>query len=133
MSVRPTNRVVWFAVLGGPLAWGVQFVANLALSFAQCNPPTTRWMLHIHYWEIGLSVVAIVIGLAATAVSLSLYLRTLHLDDIDEQVLTGKGGPPPEARIHFLAIVGLVVNFLSLAIIVMTGVGAPLLTVCRQS
>lgn len=133
MSLTPSNRVVWFAVLGGPLAWAVQFVANLALGFAQCNPPVPRWTLHIHAWAIGLSVIAIVIGLAATAVSLSLYLRTARLDDIHEQVLTGQGGRPPQARVHFLAIVGLVVNFLALAIVVMTGVGAPLLTVCRQS
>lgn len=133
MNERVSDRVVWFAVLGGPLAWAVQFVANYAFGAAQCDDPAARWQLPVHAWELGLGAAGIAVGLAAVAVSLALYLRTAGIDDIHHEVLRGKGGAPPQARIHFLAICGLVVNFLALAIMLMTVVGAPLLSLCQQS
>jgi hypothetical protein len=125
--------VIWFGVLGGSLAWGIQFVANLAFSFAQCNAPAGRWDLPVHGWQIALSVAAVAVALAAEGVCAWLYLRTFRLDHIAEAERHGEGSAPPSGRINFLAMVGLTVNFLSLAIIVMTGIGAPLLTVCQQS
>ena len=38
-----------------------------------------------------------------------------------------------EERIHFLAIVALTINPLLLALVVMDGVGVPVLTICQQS
>lgn len=133
MSWPPSDKLVWFGVLGGAFAWTVQFVANLFLSFAQCNAPAGRWSLPVHALQIALSVVAIVVGLAATAVSLWLYLRTFRIDHVAEAERHGEGSPAPTGRINFLAVVGLTVNFLSLAIVVMTAIGAPLLPVCQQS
>ena len=133
MKSAPSNALVWFGVLGGACAWAVQFVANLFFSFAQCNAPPGRWHLPLHGWQIGLSLVAIMVGLAAEGVSLWLYLRTFRIDHIAESERHGEGSAPPTGRINFLATVGLTVKFLSLAIIVMTAVGAPLLPVCQQS
>lgn len=133
MTRAPATPLVWFAVLGGALAWATQFVVNLAFTFAQCNAPPGRWTLPVHDWEIGLSLGAIAVGLAASGVSLRLYLRTRRLDHLPEAERRGEGSAPPTGRINFLATVGLAVNFLALAIIVMTAVGAPLLPVCRQS
>ncbi len=133
MSDPPSDWVVWFGVLGGSVAWVLQFVANLAFSFAQCNAPAGRWHLPVHGWQIGLSVAAILVGLAATGVSLRLYRRTFRLDHVAEAERHGEGTAPPTGRINFLATVGLTVNSLALAIIVMTGIGAPLLPVCQQS
>lgn len=133
MSERESNRFLWFAVLGGPLAWAAQFVANYALGVAQCDDPAARWELPVHAWEVALAAAGIAVGLTAGAVSLRIYLRTAQIDDIHHEVLRGQGGAPPEARIHFLAICGLVVNFLAIAIMVMTAVGAPLLSLCQQS
>lgn len=133
MKFPPSNVLVWFAVLGGAGAWAMQFVANLAFSFAQCNAPAGRWQLPVHNFQIALSAAAVAIGLAAETVSLWLYLRTSHIDHIAEAERRGEGSPPPTGRINFLAMVGLTVNFLALSIIVMTGIGAPLLPVCQQS
>ncbi len=133
MRYPPSNAVVWFAVLGGPGAWAAQFVINLTFTFAQCNAPAGRWELPVHGWQIAVSAGAIVIGLAAQAASLWLYLRTVNIDHIAEAERHGEGSAPPTGRINFLAMVGLTVNFLSLAIIVMTAIGAPLLPVCQQS
>ena len=133
MSSRPSNLLVWFGVAGGAAAWTVQFVANLAFSFAQCNQPTTRWQLPVHGWQIGLSAAAVAVVLAAMAACASVFRRTFRIDDVFGQERRGDGSAPPLGRVHFLAIMGFVVNMLVLAIVVMTGVGAPLLTVCQQS
>ena len=132
MTDRPSDRLVWFGVLGGPLAWAAQFVANLAVGFAECDIPG-RWHLPVHLVGVMLSIAAVGIGLAALAVSAQLFRRTDAIDGLREQVVRGFGGEPPAARIHFLAIVGLTVDGLALAIIVMTGIGAPILTLCQQS
>ena len=133
MRYPPSTPVIWFGVLGGGLAWAVQFVANLAFTFAQCNAPPGRWQLPLHGWEIALSVAALLVGLTSMGVSLWLFRRTFHLDHIAEAERRGQGSAPPTGRINFLATVGLTVNFLALAIIVMTGIGAPLLEACQQS
>lgn len=132
MTRLPSTAKIWFGVMGGPVAWTVQFLINLWFTYAQCSP-TGRWQLPIKWWQIGLSIGALAIGLAATAVCVWLYRNTSEIEGMTATVRRGFGGAPPEARIHFLAVVGLTVNFLTIAIIVMTGVGAPLLTVCRQS
>jgi hypothetical protein len=133
VTFPPSNLLVWFGVIGGPCAWAAQFVVSLAFSFAQCNQPAGRWQLPVHGWQIATSAVGVAVGLASTAVSLWMFMRTFHIGDVDEEERRGEGGLPPVGRIHFLAIVGLTVNFLALAIMVMTGIGAPLLPTCQQS
>lgn len=133
MRYPPSTAVIWFGVLGGALAWAIQFVANLAFTFAQCNSPAGRWRLPLHGWEIVLSAAAVGVGLTAMGISGWLFRRTSHVDHIAEAERRGEGSAPPSGRINFLATVGLTVNFLALAIIVMTGIGAPLLSVCQQS
>ena len=128
----PSNRVLWFAVLGGPVAWAVQFVANLAFTLAQCQQPA-RWMLPVHAWEIGISAVAVVIGVASGTVSWRLYRRAARTGDVLAHELHGDGYQPPLGRVQFMSIIGLTLNVLTLTIIVMTAIGAPLLPVCQQS
>jgi hypothetical protein len=129
----PSNGLVWFGVLGGAAAWVVQFVVNLFFTFAQCNAPPGRWQLPVHSWQIASSAAAIAVGLTAQGVCLWLYRRTFRLDHVAEAERRGEGTAPPTGRINFLATVGLTVNFLALAITVMTAIGAPMLPVCQQS
>lgn len=129
----PSNGLLWFGVLGGAGAWTVQFLANLGLTFAQCDQPTARWMLPLHGWEIGLSLAGVAVTLAAGGVSLWIFLRTAPIDDVATHERRGEGVTPPLGRVNFLSMVGLLVNVLALAIIVMTGIGAPLLPLCQQS
>jgi hypothetical protein len=133
VRLPPSNRLVWFGVLGGAMAWAVQFVANLAVTFAQCNAPAGRWQLPVRGLEIGLSAAAFGVGLASMSVALWLYVYTFQFKHVAQAERRGEGTAPPTGRISFLATVGLTVNFLALAIIVMTGIGAPLLPVCQQS
>ena len=133
MSFRPRNAVVWFAVAGGPVAYAVQFVAGLAFSFAQCNQTAGRWKLPVYSWQAALAAGGVLVALASMATSAWLFLRTFRLDGVFAQERRGDGSAPPIGRLHFLAIVGLTVNFLAVAIIVMDGIGAPLLHLCQQS
>jgi hypothetical protein len=132
-SRLPSNALVWFGVLGGATAWVVQFVVNLAFTFAQCNQRTTRWILPVHSWEVALSAVAVAVGLSSTAVALWVFLRTYRIDDVARHERQGDGVAPPLGRVSFLSMIGLLVNALVLMIMIMTGVGAPLLPVCQQS
>jgi len=129
----PSTAVVWFGVIGGAGAWAVQFVASLYFTWAQCNAPAGRWVVPLHPLQIGFSAGALAVGLASTGTSAWLYRRTYDVDHVAEMERHGEGSAPPTGRINFLATVGLVVNFLALAIIVMTGIGAPLLPICQQS
>jgi hypothetical protein len=119
---RPSTALLWFGVLGGPLAWAIQFVAAYGFGLAQCDQPTPRWQLPVHAWQIALGVAGIVVALAAEAVSLRIFLDTREADT-----------SPPEGRIHFLSVIGLTVNPLALVIMAMTAVGAPFLPLCQQS
>lgn len=133
MKEQPSNALVWFGVLGGALAWATTFVANLAFTFAQCNAPPGRWKLPLHSWEIAISAVGVAVGLAAGAAALHVYRQTFRIEDVAAHERAGDGTVAPLGRINFLATVGLLVNFLTVAIMVMTAVGAPLLSVCQQS
>ncbi|MGH2842426.1 MAG: hypothetical protein ACRDKL_02405 [Solirubrobacteraceae bacterium] len=127
-----SNLAVWFGVLGGPLAWAAQFVSNLFLAFFECGVEA-RASVPLHTLQIALGVAGLLVALASTAVATRLFRETVRERELSLKVIRGFGGEPPLARVHFLAIVGLTVNFLALAIIVMTTIGSPALLACRQS
>lgn len=132
MSSPPSNRLLWFGVLGGAVAWAIQFIANLAFTLAQCQQPA-RWMLPVHSWEVAISAVAALVGLASGAVALILFRRASRVSAVLAEELHGDGYEPPLGRVQFLSIIGLTLNVITLTIVVMTGIGAPLLPVCQQS
>jgi len=130
----PSNLLVWFGVLGGAFAWLAQFVAGYAFGIAQCYDPASRWDIPVHRWQGGLAVGALLIGLASFAVALRLFLRTRGSEnEIFDPVARGDTTREPVGRVQFLAMLGLTVNPLAIAIIVMDGIGAPLLALCHQS
>lgn len=133
MSFRPSNQVLWFGVLGGPCAWFGQFIVNLMLTFAQCNQPVDRWNLPVHAIEIALSAAGIAIATAALGISLWMFRETAWQDHVSEHERRGDGSAPPLGRIQFLSMIGLTVDSLALIIMIMTGIGAPLLPACQQS
>jgi len=98
VSGARANRLLWFGVTGGAIAWLLQFLANLALTFAQCNSPAGRWQLPLHDWEVGLSLVAIAIVLAAEVVCVRLFLQTYQHDHVSAPERHGEGSPAPTGR-----------------------------------
>ena len=122
MRSTRTTLLLWFGVMGGPLAWAVVHIAGYAFGIAQCDQPAGRWELPVHAWDVGIAAGGLAIGLAAMSVSLWIFFATREADNA-----------PPQGRVHFLAVVGLVVNFLAIVIIILDGVGSPLTGLCHQS
>lgn len=131
MNFRASRPLVWFAVGGGACAWALQFVIGLAFGFAECNQAGRT--LPVHAWQAGVAGAAAVIDLASVAAGLWLLRHTYRVGDVFGEERRGDGAPPPVGRINFLAIVGLTVNVLVLAIIVMDGVGTVLHPLCQQT
>ena len=124
MSERlPSPALVWFAVLGPPGAWVVQFLAGYALTEAACNTAGRGWDVPVDGPVAGLTAAAAAVTVLACIAALACFRATRA---------SGEKGPPPAGRIHFLAIVGIVVAPLMLAIILLSGVGVLALDDCRQ-
>lgn len=122
MTARTSTVLVWFGVLGGGLAWAAQHVANIELSFARCSATASRFPVAVHPLSIVLTVLALLVAAGAEAAALAAFRATRDEDS-----------PPPAGRVHFLAAMGLTINPLAAAIILMSGVGTLLLPVCHQS
>lgn len=134
MSFRARSWVVWFAVGGGACAFALQFVAGLALGWAQCEPGgAVRWHIPVRAWQAGVAGGGFLVGLASMGTAVWLFRRTYRVGDVFASERRGDGSPPPVGRIHFLAQVGLVVNLLVLALIALDGIGAPLHSLCQQA
>ena len=133
MNYRPPTLLVWFAFAGGAVAWALQFVAGLAFSFAQCDPPPGRWHVPVQQWQVGLAIGGLLLGIASTAAAVQIFRRTFRLGDMFGMERRGDGSQPPLGRIHFLAICGLVVNFLVMTIVVLDAVGTALHGLCQQT
>lgn len=129
----PPAALVWFGVLGGALAWALGFVAGSGFGLAHCFPTGTSFALPVSAWQIAAAACAVVVALTSIAVCVWIFLRTFRIGDVAGMERRGDGAPPPAGRLQSLAMMGLTVNVLALAIIVMVGVGAPILHVCQQS
>lgn len=117
----PLSFLMWFGLLGAPLAWTLQFLAGLGLALAACTQVMEPKNVPIDPWTI-----------AATAASATIAVLA-GLSAIAAFRATGETDEPPTGRIHFLATVGIVVTPLFLFIILMSGITAILFPKCLQS
>jgi hypothetical protein len=115
-------RLVWFGVLGAPLAWTAQLWIASGLTIAACSRAGTSWDLPVDGLTIALTAGATTIAVVAGASSLAIMRATRDA-----------GGEPPGGRVHFLATIGITVSFLFGCLIVMTGAGVTSLDLCQQS
>ncbi len=114
--------MLWFAVLGAPLAYAVQIGAGYWLAEAECSPTGGMWGISLAVWGLVLGAVAAAIALAAGLTALWLFRRT---GDYKEA--------PPDGRIAFLGVVGMTVSSLFLALILISAAGILTYHVCNQS
>jgi hypothetical protein len=131
VNFRASSLLVWFAVGGGACAWAAQHVVGIGFGWAECNQPGRG--IPVHAGQAVAAAVAAAVTLASMGVGAWLFRHTYQVGDVFGEERRGDGATPPVGRIHFLALVGLVVNLLVLAIIVMDGIGAPLLSMCQQA
>ena len=129
----PPTLLVWFGVAGGAFAWAAAHVAGIESSWDRCIPTGTGSVVPLSAWQIIIAACGVLITLAAMGVCVWLFLRTFRIGDVAGMERRGDGAAPPAGRLQFLAMVGITVNLLALAIIVLSGVGAPVLGACQQS
>jgi hypothetical protein len=122
--VRRFEVLQWFGLLGGAAAWTCQHAALFILASARCNPSGSRWGLGITGWQIGITVAAGIVALAAEVAAVTTALRTRELEEDD---------PPPFGRIHFFALAASAGNVLFLGAIVLDGIGSAWWSPCAPS
>lgn len=111
----PSSPLLWFGVLGAPLGWTVQFAAGYWLAEARCSPGGGELLgLGPAAWMVPLTALATACALAAWAAALRLHRRTAGSSDY---------GAPPGGRNRFLAVIGIAIAPLFLAMIALTALG----------
>jgi hypothetical protein len=121
---RPRLRLpalLAFGVIGAPAAWALQHVTGFALTQANCGT-AFRDNLAFQGLTLGVMATAAVVAVLAELSAIAVYRRTRDA-----------GPDPPGSRMHFLAIVGMTIGPLFLAIILMSGLAAAFLDTCTQS
>ena len=114
--------LLWFAVLGGALAWGVHALAAWSLDELACESGHDEIGGFPLRAAVAIAVVVpALVAVAALACSWLAWRRT-RADVGDESV----------GRAHFLAFVGLWLNLFALIIIVLGGVATLVLPPCQQ-
>ena len=113
------RALVWVGVLGAPAAWTVQHITGYALTEVTCDE--RGWHVHMDPLTLVVTGIAVAVALAAEAASIVTFRATRDASE------------PPGQRIHFLAVIGITIGPLFLALILMSGLGAVLLQACRQS
>jgi hypothetical protein len=124
---RPRNELLaWVGALGPPFVWAGQHVAGLALGLADCPDNTVG-----PGWSVPVNAATIVVGGAAATLAVLCGLAavvawraTRDADDTDA---------PPAGRTHFLAVIGMTITPLFLAMILMSSAGAIAAQGCVQS
>jgi hypothetical protein len=121
------NVLAWFGVLGGPVAWALQFLFSMQFGLARCESPDGRFPFPVHLLAALLGGIGAVIGVLALLAAIAVFRRTR-----EHEKAAGRARVTSE-RLHFLGAVGMAVNPLTVTICAMTAVGVPLLSVCQPS
>lgn len=119
---RSLSLFMWFGLFGAPFAWAVQHVVGIGLIEAACNPPSPQWGVPVDGWTVATTAVAAIVAALSAAAAYMAYRATKDA-----------GTDIPEARVRFLAIVGIVVSPLFLAIVLMSGITVVAFPECVQS
>ena len=124
---RPGSQALaWAGALGPPFAWAGQHIVGYALGLADCpdNTAGPGWKVSVD----GLTIAVGGVAAAATALcGIAAVLAWRASRDADDS------DAPPAGRVHFLAVIGMTITPLFLAIIVMSSAGAIVANGCVQS
>ncbi|HET8757667.1 MAG TPA: hypothetical protein VFM58_16735 [Solirubrobacteraceae bacterium] len=115
--------LLWLGVFGAPAAWAVQHIAGFSLTEARCREAATigGWSLDMDAWTIAVTALAAIVAVTAIGAAIVTFRGTRGAEE------------PPRERIHFLAVIGITIGPLFLAMILMSGLGAVFLPQCVQS
>jgi len=119
----PLPVLLWFGVAGSPAAWVLMFLTGFAFDLAQCNEAGRAWRLPVDGWTIAATAFGVAVAVLSLVAAVAAYRAVREAED-DEL---------PGSRIKFMAICGITMAPLFLAIILMSGLGATSLAECHQS
>jgi hypothetical protein len=119
---RVSSLLMWFGLLVPPAAWTLQHVTGFFLTQATCLPHGRTWTIHMDAWTAAVGAFAVLLIVAGIVASVVAFRRT-----------SGAESGTPDARVHFMSIMAMCVGPLVLFIVVMSTLGATLLTECQQS
>jgi hypothetical protein len=115
-QARRGDRVEWFCILAGPIAWLTQFEINYALVRWECMAHS-RTALHV----VSFVFLTVVIGVGV--VSAVYFARTRRESAASEQL---------SARRHFMAALGILTSALFALAIIMQTIPGFILDPCQR-
>jgi uncharacterized membrane protein YidH (DUF202 family) len=115
---RSVHVLAWLGWSAAPAAWVVMHVLGFGLTQAACNGRAHR--------DVPIDSLALVSMIAAALVAVAGLISALRAFRA-----TGDAEGLPGERVHFMAVIGLTISPLFLAIILMDGVGAIVLENCH--
>jgi hypothetical protein len=124
--MRRYELFAWLGVLGPPFAWALQHIGGVAVGLADC-PDGARgpgWNVPVDTVTIALGAATAVVAALCGVAAVAAWRATRAADESDA---------PPTGRIHFLAVIGMTVTPLFLAMIAMSSAGALAFHGCTQS
>jgi hypothetical protein len=107
------NVLVWFGVLGAPLAWAAQLVLGYGVTEAACGAGGARWGIDTTQWEIALTAATAALALASGLAA----WRVLR---------------DPRGSFRFLATWGVLESLIFVVLILLGGIGSFYLSPCHQ-
>jgi heme/copper-type cytochrome/quinol oxidase subunit 2 len=124
--VKRATLLMWVGLFAAPAAWALQHVSGIELQYATChdNTPGPAYDVHVDAWTLAVTIVAAAVAILGGLAAVAAWRATREADDDDA---------PPAGRIHFLAVIGMTITPLFLAIILMSGLGEVFLPSCVQS
>jgi len=115
------NVLLWFGVFAAPLAWAGHLVAGYTFEEAACSNGSRLWWHGEHWWQVGVTVVALAVGALGMLAALS-SVRSVRQAEV----------PDPRGRVHFLALFGFAGSLFFLAIIALAGTYVIVLDPCTH-
>jgi len=124
--VRRAGLFAWLGALGPPFAWAGQHIAGYVTGLSQCPDNTVGpgWATPVDPLTVIIGGTAVTIAVVCGLAAVLAWRATRENDDSDA---------PPAGRVHFLAVIGMTITPLFVAMIVMSSAGALWFSGCVQS
>ncbi|HVI37560.1 MAG TPA: hypothetical protein VM684_15115 [Gaiellales bacterium] len=117
---RSVHLLAWLGWSAAPVAWAALHVFGFGITQAACNAPTGARDVPVDGLAWASTIAAALVAIAGLVGALLAFRATGDADEL------------PGERVHFMAVVGLAISPLFLAIILMDGIGTILLQNCHQ-
>jgi hypothetical protein len=120
---RRVETLIWIGLLAAPGAWTIQHVLGFGVADADCDPIGRVWDIPVDTWLVALMAAAGALAITGLVASVLAFRQVRD---------AGEDDPPPSGRGRFMAVCGMVICPIFLALVLLDGLGALLLEGCHQ-